>query len=141
MRRVARALSPRTLQGKFLNINLPLVFVFTLTLFGVFELNTYRGAMQNLHQTLNELVARQSAVLANPLWNLDDNQVRLTLVAIASDPNVLGVRVYDESGNPFDAIGTMDSPGAGEIVVERDIVFQKDGDDQVIGRQLVVVDA
>ena len=123
MRRVARALSPRTLQGKFLRINIPLVFVFT----------------QNLHQNLNELVVRQSAVLTNPLWILDNTQIGLTLAAIAIDPNVLGVRVYDESGDLFDEIGTMDSSEEGEIVVERDIVFQKDGDDKVIGRLVIAM--
>ena len=137
MKEFARALYPRTLQAKFLAINIPLVFLSTLTLFAIFEFNTHRVAMQNLKRNLNELVATQSAVLTNPLWNLDDTQIGLTLAAINIDPDVLSVRVFDESGNVFDEVGDMATTDEGQIVATRDIVFEEEADKRVIGKLVI----
>ncbi|MDX1428799.1 MAG: response regulator, partial [Rhodothermales bacterium] len=122
------------LQAKFLAINLPLEFVSTFLLLAVFEFNTHRVADENLHQNLDELVARQSAVLANPLWNIDDVQIGLTLAAIVIDPDILGARVHDEAGFTFDEIGLMDSEEEGKIVASRDIIFKEGGETKRIGR-------
>ena len=101
-------LSSLSLRAKFLAINVPLVLLATLTLFAIFEVHTYRGAIESLRQNLGDLVTTQSAALANPLWNLDDTQIRLTLAAIATNSDVMGVRVFDETGNTFDEVGTID---------------------------------
>jgi PAS domain S-box-containing protein len=137
MTAVARLLYPQTLRGKFLAINIPLAMVATLVLFALFELNTHRVALQNLRQNLDDLAATQSAALSNPLWNLDDTQIGLTLAAIVIDRDVLGVRVYDESGGVFDEVGTIESPEEESSIVEKDIVFL-DGDvEKVVGRLVV----
>ncbi len=99
MTAVARLLHPHTLRGKFLAINIPLALIATLVLFALFELNTHRVALENLRQNLDELAATQSAALSNPLWNLDDTQIKLTLAAIVINRDVLGVRIYDETSN------------------------------------------
>jgi len=139
MSSVASALSPRTLQAKFLAINIPLVFVFTLTLFGIFEYNTYRLAMDNLERNLNELAATQSAVLTNPLWNLDDTQINLTLAAMAIDPDVVGARVLDETGEVFDEIGNTEAVDEGKLIAEREIVFDEGSEKKVIGRLVIAM--
>jgi uncharacterized membrane protein affecting hemolysin expression len=43
------------------------------------------------------VVAIQSASLAGPLWNVDEDQVSLILAAMVIDPEILGAVVYDES--------------------------------------------
>ncbi|MGI9316242.1 MAG: PAS-domain containing protein, partial [bacterium] len=106
---VSQHLSSLSLRAKFLAINVPLVLLATLTLFSIFEYRTYRDAIQGLHQDLSNLMATQSAALANPLWNLDDVQIQLTLAAIATNGDVIGVRVYDETGATFDETGTLSS--------------------------------
>ena len=134
MTAVARLLHPHTLRGKFLAINIPLALIATLVLFALFELNTHRVALQNLRQNLDELAATQSAALSNPLWNLDDAQIRLTLAAIVINRDVLGVRIYDESGNVFDEAGVTESPEEESTIVEKDIVFLDGDEEKVVGR-------
>ena len=101
-------LSLRSLRAKFLAINVPLVLLATLTLFSIFEIHTHRAAIQGLRQGLGDMVTTQSAALANPLWNLDDAQIRLTLAAIATNSDVIGVQVFDESGTLSDEVGNID---------------------------------
>ena len=137
MTAVARLLYPRTLRGKFLAINIPLALLATLVLFAIFELNTHRVALQNLRQNLEELVATQSAALSNPLWNLDDTQIGLTLAAIEIDRDVLGVRIYDESGDVFDEVGVIESAAEEPTIIEKDIVFQDGDEERVIGRLMI----
>ena len=88
----------RGLQGKFLAIAVPLVFVTTVALFAISEAFTYRTAERDLHSGLDELVASQSAALSIPLWNLDVTQIALALKAIVTHPDVVGARVFEESG-------------------------------------------
>ena len=134
MTAVARLLHPHTLRWKFLAINIPLALIATLVLFALFELNTHRGALENLRQNLDELAATQSAALSNPLWNLDDTQIRLTLAAIVINRDVLGVRIYDESGSIFDEAGVTESPEEELTIVEKDIVFLDGDEEKVVGR-------
>jgi signal transduction histidine kinase len=122
------------LQGKFLAITVPLVLASTLVLFALFEANTHRVALQQLEQNLEKLVARQSAVLSAPLWNLDDEQIDLTLAAIFIDRDVVSVKVYDEAGNVFDEIGQTGTTGERTVVLAKDIVFAGGGENKVVGR-------
>ena len=134
MTAVARLLHPHTLRGKFLAINIPLALIATLVLFALFELNTHRVALENLRQNLDELAATQSAALSNPLWNLDDAQIKLTLAAIVINRDVLGVRIYDETGNVFDETGVTESPEGASTIVEKDIVFLDGDEERLVGR-------
>jgi hypothetical protein len=134
MTAVARLLHPHTLRGKFLAINIPLALIATLVLFALFELNTHRVALENLRQSLDELAATQSAALSNPLWNLDDAQIKLTLAAIVINRDVLGVRIYDETGNIFDETGVTESPEGESTIVEKDIVFLDGDEEKLVGR-------
>ena len=161
---LSQYLSSRSLQAKFLAINVPLVLLATLTLFSIFEYRTYRDAIQGLHQDLANLIATQSAALANPLWNLDDVQIQLTLAAIATNADVVGVRVLDETGAIFDETGIAgidipdsnlsggeDAPSDGEVnqivnipetdlIVGRTKIVFEDGDERrTIGELVIVV--
>ena len=123
----------RSLQGKFLAIAVPLVFVSTFGLFALLEAYTYRTAVRDLRSGLDQLVASQSAALSNPLWNVDETQISLTLKAIVTHPDVVGARVFEVTGRELSSTGITDFDEAA-IRAEHDIVFMDDGTERAIGR-------
>ena len=66
----------QTLRGSFLRVTIPLIFLTVIGVFGVIELMTHRSAVNRLEQTLESMIATQSAALATPLWNLDHEQIK-----------------------------------------------------------------
>jgi hypothetical protein len=54
----------RSLQGKFLAIALPLIFITTIGLFALLEADTYRTTVRDLHDELDQMAASQSAALS-----------------------------------------------------------------------------
>ena len=75
-------LAGRSLQGKFLAIAIPLVFVATFALFAVWETYGLPNSGARIAFRLDVMVASQSAALSNPLWNVDETQIALALEAI-----------------------------------------------------------
>jgi signal transduction histidine kinase/DNA-binding response OmpR family regulator len=134
MHTLARYLSFRSLQAKFLAITVPLVLLSTVGLFAVIQLNAQRDATKNLNDKLRDVVAIQSTSLAAPLWNIDEKQVSLILAAMAIDPDVLGAVVYDEAGIVVYQVGTMTAPE--QMIYRRAAPIEFDRDDVVetIGR-------
>ncbi|MGI9332790.1 MAG: response regulator [Gammaproteobacteria bacterium] len=125
----------RTLRGKFLSINIPIALFSTLVLFALFELYNYRTGLAELHRSLEELVGRQSTELSHPLSNRDQAQIDLSLAAIQSHPDILGVRLLGHSGDILNQTGSFDaSDGKQAAIVGRDITAQKEGQQNAIGR-------
>ena len=83
----------------------------------------HRNAMARLVQTSQALLQTQSAALANPLWNIDTEQIALSLKAIASNREVVLARVYGEDGELMVEAGDVSRPDDDEIVFRRDIDF------------------
>ena len=123
----------RTLRAKFLVLIIPLVLVSTMIVFGLFELNARREANLRLQEKLDQLVAIQSSVVAESLWNVADEQIKLILAALAIDPDVSGAVVYDELRVPVGFIGEIDLIEEEEFYAEKDIVYVYDEEPQVIG--------
>ena len=76
----------RSLRAKFLAIAVPLVLLATVGLFAVSQINAQRVATFDLQSKLQKMVAIQSALLSEHLWNVDEKQVSLILAAMAIDP-------------------------------------------------------
>ena len=123
----------RTLRAKFLVLIIPLVLISTMIVFGLFELNASREANLRLQEKLDQLVAIQSSVVAESLWNVADEQIKLILAALAIDPDVSGAVVYDELYLPVAFIGEIDRIEEEEFYAEKDIVYEYDEEPQVIG--------
>lgn len=125
----------QTLRGKFLRVTIPLIFLSVIGVFSVIELMTHRAALQHLEQTLNAALRTQAAALANPLWNLDHDQIRLALEAIATNRVILSARVLGENGEAMGQVG--DGPGAGadddRITLSSPIVFDAGAGPKTIG--------
>ena len=95
----------QTLRGRFLRVTVPLIFISVIAVFAAIELMAHRTAIARLEQTVDNLVRTQVAALANPLWNLDSDQIRLSLEVITTNPEVLFVRVLGENGEPIEEVG------------------------------------
>jgi len=129
-----RLLAFRSLRAKFLAIAVPLVLASTLGLLAVIQLNAESVLHQELKDKLLRTTSIQSATLAGPLWNIDKNQVTLILAAAAIDPDVLGVAVYDESGEIFDQVGSLEAEGIRVYRLREPIQYFSGGENQIIGQ-------
>jgi signal transduction histidine kinase/DNA-binding response OmpR family regulator len=124
----------RSLRAKFLVVVVPLVLLSTLIVFGLFELNAQREAQQRLEGKLQKLVEIQSAVVAESLWNVADEQIKLILKALATDPDVSGAAVYDDLDILVGWTGNIDGFEQSDLFAEKEIVYVYDDSPEVIGR-------
>ncbi|MGE3537410.1 MAG: ATP-binding protein [Candidatus Tectimicrobiota bacterium] len=129
----------RTVQAKFLAISIPLALLITVTLFAVFELYAYVEASRVLTQKLKRMAESQRAVLAEPVWNLDESRIALILAALAGDHDLAGAAVYDTDGARLGAVGVL-TPLTPELSTQVDIMYVSDtGNPEVIGRLVMSV--
>jgi signal transduction histidine kinase/CheY-like chemotaxis protein/uncharacterized membrane protein affecting hemolysin expression len=137
-----RLRATRSVQSKFLAYVVPLVLGSTLLVFGLFEWNARRSAEQQLRVKLEKMVEIQSAVLAESLWNVADNQIKLILAALITDPDVLAAAVYDERDRLVAEVGAADRLDSAPFMLEDDIHYDA-GDREVrIGRlRIALTDA
>ena len=126
----------QTLRGRFLRVTIPLIFLSVLGVFAVIELLTHRGAVDRMEQTLNGMITTQAAALANPLWNLDGEQIRLSLEAVVANREILSASVWGEKGELMNEVGEIpDSASQGDLLrLAREIEFDAGAGAKVIGR-------
>lgn len=121
-----------TLRARFLRVTVPLIFISVAGVFVGIELMTYRGSVQRLQQTLEGIVETQATVLATPLWNLDYDQLRLSLEAVATNREVVGASIRGEDGTIMMSVGDMDTP-EDHVLLQRDIIYDAGTGEKAIG--------
>lgn len=132
----------RSVQGKFLAYVVPLVLASTVVVFGFLEINARRSAEAQLRSKLEKLVDIQSAVIAESLWNVANEQIELTLTALLADTDVLAAAVYDEGDNLVAAAGDSAALDGQDYVAGNDIVYDFAGTTTPIGRfEIALTDA
>jgi signal transduction histidine kinase len=130
----------RSLQARFLAINLPLVLASVVLLFGAFEYNAYSRALGELEAKLDRIVASQSAVLAESTWNLDTERIQLILQATADDPDIRAAVVHDDMGNFLGGVGqARETAQSGPLVAGEKIVYSRADRSEVIGELRVAL--
>lgn len=126
----ARRKYARSIQSKFLGYVVPLVLISTLVVFGLFEWNARRAAAGQLRAKLEKLLEIQSAVVAESLWNVADEQTKLILTALASDPDVSAAAVYDERDRLVASVGDQALLESANYTDSNEILY-KSGDQLV----------
>lgn len=123
----------QTIRGKFLRITIPLIFLTVIGVFSVIELMTHRSALDQLHETLEGMIVTQSAALATPMWNLDYDQIQLSLEAVAANQEIIAARIFGEDGAVMLKVGEA---GVGEdvILLQRDVVYDAGAGPKTIGK-------
>jgi signal transduction histidine kinase len=124
----------RSLQARFLAINVPLVLFATAVLFGVFELTAHHRAMNELRDKLARVCEGQAELLSDSLWTLDRDRVQLILASIDDDPDVRGAVVHDDMGNRLARIGRLPDSPEGPLVARRTIRYDGPDGPEVVGR-------
>ncbi len=123
----------QTIRGKFLRVTIPLIFLTVIGVFSAIELMTHRNALSRLHDTLDGMIVTQSAALATPLWNLDYDQIQLSLEAVAANREIVAARIYDEDGELMLEVGE-EGRGEDNILLERAVVHDAGAGAKTIGR-------
>ena len=96
-----------TIRSKIIAITIPIALAATVLILGVFELHIYRLGHRSLHEKMERVVADQAVILAQPVWNLDDERTEFVLSSLLSDPEISGVAVHDETGGLVLTFGTL----------------------------------
>jgi class 3 adenylate cyclase len=125
----------QSLRSRFLRVTIPLIFLSVIGVFTVIELLAHRTAVTQLEQTLEGMIQTQAAALANPVWNLDQEQILLSLQAIVTNREILSATVLNEKSEVMSTAGDV-PPGASldELVpLRRDIVFDTGAGGRAVG--------
>ena len=123
----------QTIRGKFLRVTIPLIFLTVIGVFGAIELMAHKNALDRLQQTLDGMIVTQSAALATPLWNLDYDQIRLSLEAVAANREIVAVRIYGENGDLMLEVGEEGTGGDG-ILLQRAVIHDAGAGPKTIGK-------
>ncbi len=86
----------QTIRGKFLRVTIPLIFLTVIGVFSAVELMTHKNATNQLNDTLAAMIETQSAALATPLWDIDREQIQLSLEAVVTNREIVAARIYGE---------------------------------------------
>ncbi|WP_428671772.1 adenylate/guanylate cyclase domain-containing protein [Roseibium sp.] len=125
----------RTLRAKFLRITIPLIFLSVIGVFSIIEVMTHLNTVARLERTLAGLADTQAAALANPLWNLDHEQIRLALEAVVTNREILSASVLGEDNQLMSTAGAVPEGTSGSDLMHlnREIVFDAGAGPKTIG--------
>lgn len=123
----------QSIRGKFLRVTVPLISLTVICVFSGIELMTHRNSVNRLQQTLEGMIDTQSAALATPLWNLDHEQIELSLQAIVANREIVAARVYNEDGSLMRKTGQTEAP-ENLIMLQRDVLHDAGTGPKAIGK-------
>jgi signal transduction histidine kinase len=129
----------RSVRASFLAINVPLVLLAMAGLFFVFEYTAYNRSLQDLEEKLHRSLDNQSTVMAESVWNLDQERIQLILEATAKDPDILGAAVYDDMDNLLSSVGTLAEVGNDRLTAGQPITFGTATNVESIGHLIITL--
>jgi class 3 adenylate cyclase/PAS domain-containing protein len=94
---------------------------------------THKNAIKLLHANLESMIQTQSAALAAPLWNFDNEQIGLTLEAIITNKEIITARIYNDDDTLRQSVGD-DSVLEFPIRLHSDISHDPGTGPKVIGK-------
>lgn len=119
---------------KILGITVPIMLLCILLVFGLFEYNAHSKALLTSQQKINRVMDVQTKVLSEPLWNLVDKQIQLTLeVLIEADPDIYKVAVFNESKIQTAEAKKETELSGQQFIHERPIQYDASGTTKNIG--------
>ncbi len=137
-----RTRSFTTIQAKFLAFIVPMVLLSIFVVFAIIESGARREADRALREKLDQIMAVQSAALADSLWNVADAQVQQILAAVEVDPDVVGAAVLNELNQPVAQIGDTGNLEDAAYFGQREIQYTGNAVPEVVGLfRLALTDA
>lgn len=98
----------RSLRTKFLHAIVPYVLLAVVLAFAFVEYSARVSAEERLTAKLDKLSEIQARVVADSLWNIADEQTKLILEALATDPDLIAAGVWDDTDQLVASVGTLD---------------------------------
>ena len=129
----------QSVRAKFILLIVPLVLLAILIVFAAFEFTVEQRATLKLQQKLEQTLAMQSVVLSEPIWNVANEQIALTLAALAIDSDVLAVAIHDDTGNLIVEHGWEESMAVSPFFASTDITHRDDDEGKAIGTLAIVL--
>ena len=83
------------------------------------ELMTHKNSIARLHANIESMIQTQSAALAAPLWNFDNEQIGLALKAIVTNKEIIAAHIYNEDG-------TLRQSAGDESALDLEVRFRSD---------------
>ena len=123
----------QTIRRKFLRVTIPLIFLTVAGVFSAIELMTHKNATDQLRETLESMIDIQSKALTTPLWNLDHEQIQLSLQAVVTNKEILTARIYGKDNSLMQEIG-QPAPSDDHINLRRDIIYEGGAEPLTIGQ-------
>ncbi len=128
----------KSLTGKLLAINVPMVSIALFALFAVLELQYYRTERAELVRSLHSLVDLQSSAFAGDAWEYDTDHIAVLLDELANLPQLQSAVVLDDSAAVLGRIGDADAkPEAPDLMVEQPLVYETDQYSVTVGALVV----
>ncbi|NVJ90439.1 MAG: response regulator [Methylocystaceae bacterium] len=117
------------------------VGVSMIVLFTAFEYRNYYNANKRLQQQISEIADFQSSTLSVPVWNFDEQSIRLAMSTLTNNPYFISGTLLDDYGHVLEHVGPKDiKPNSEELQVTRDIVFSGSERDEVVGKLILIFD-
>ncbi|WP_143534438.1 ATP-binding SpoIIE family protein phosphatase [Roseovarius albus] len=99
----------------------------------------HRNALTRLEENSAALLRTQSAALANPLWNLDYEQINLSLEAIATNREIVVVRIFGEDGEIMAQAGHESALQGDELLFRGQVIFDAGAGPREIGEIVFLI--
>ncbi len=129
----------RSIQSKFLAINLPLIMLSVALLMGAFEYYVHHTALQGLNHKLDRILAGHSEVLTPSLWYMDGERLDLIAQAIRADENVIGVSIKAANNEILVEIGSFKNTRHPHLTKSKNIIYKDKGRSEHIGTLTVAL--
>ncbi|MEM1427947.1 MAG: response regulator [Pseudomonadota bacterium] len=127
------------LQAKFLLIVVPLVLLAIILVFLAFEVWASARTTERVESRLSGLIDVQSKVIADPIWNVAEEQTDLILSAIAINADVIAIAVYDDTETLIASYGDIEEIDSHRFFATRDVVYTYDDESTPVGRMEIAL--
>ncbi|KKM96299.1 hypothetical protein LCGC14_1179450 [marine sediment metagenome] len=128
-----------SLRAKFLRAIVPYVLFAVVLAFSYVEFSARRSAEVRLTSKLDRMSEIQARVVADSLWNIANEQTKLILQALATDPDLVAAGVWDDTEQLIASVGDIERIGDFPHVRNTIISFDLNGNTLNIGRMVIAL--
>lgn len=108
----------RTLRGKFLTFNIPLMLITLVCVFAVFAIADYKNELEELNQHIDEIIENSKGKLGLAMAFKHEELQHGISDQILNDPNIIAVILYDKNDNQIYTV-TKNGTNAQSYISER----------------------
>lgn len=119
---------------RLLKFVLSIYFFLTLVMTSLHICIEYYYAKEDVGKVLKASEITFKDIIATDLWNMDNEQLEITVNSILAQPHVVGVNIYGQSGNELYSAGVVEKDINDNFGYGFDLYYGVSGDQEVIGK-------